>query len=79
MLIARRQNASYIESLTSSAAKLGRWLIAAAIAWAAHHAEFTITPMEVHMEASLSFDVHGEAHGVVGPVRGALIHASVGA
>ena len=66
-LIAFCRNDRYIE-FASSAAKLGRWLIAAAIAWAAHHAELTIAPMEVHMEASLSFDVHGEAHGVVGPV-----------
>jgi hypothetical protein len=54
--------------LTSSARKLIWWLIVAATAWAAHHAGLTITQMEAHMEASLTFKVHGEAYGVVGPV-----------
>lgn len=60
-----------LADVTSSAARLGRWLIAAAVAWAAHHAGFTINAMEIHMAASLTLDVmldvQGEAHGVVGP------------
>jgi hypothetical protein len=55
-------------NIIGSVEKLGRWLIAAVIAWAAHHAGSAFVGMEAHMEATITFEVQGEAHGVVGPV-----------
>ena len=60
--------------VTGSGRKLRGWLMAAAIAWAAHHTGLTFT-MEGHMVASITFTVQGEARGTVGPSREALIHA----
>jgi hypothetical protein len=48
----------------------------AAIAWAAHHTGLTIPKMEGYMVASVTLELQGEAHGAVGPLRGALTHAS---
>jgi hypothetical protein len=52
----------------TSGKKLKGWLVAAVIAWAAHHAGSAFVRMEAHMDASITLRVQSEAHGAVGPV-----------
>jgi len=49
-----------------SGKKLRGCVIAAVIAWAAHHVGFPLVRMEAHMKASITLQVQGEANGSVG-------------
>ena len=57
-----------IDGNESSGKKLRGWVVAAVMAWAAHHVGSTFVRMEIHMDASLTLMVQSEAHGAVGPV-----------